>query len=174
MLFMAIPALIIFLIAVTPILGDIYTWTDANGVKHFSNEPPPEMNNVRQQNEIKHDDKQYKQWDEKRSDQLKKALKNKPSQNKKPIRTAEPKPQAHNSIGKVVVYTTPTCGYCKRAKAFFAKHNIAFTEYDITTDAQAKQRYQQLQGNGVPLIYIGENRVAGFNESRLRHLLKIK
>jgi glutaredoxin len=74
----------------------------------------------------------------------------------------------------VVMYATRTCGYCVRARAFFAKHNIAYTEYDVKSDKQARERFKKLNGSGVPLIFVGNNRVPGFNEQLLRRLLGIK
>ena len=46
--------------------------------------------------------------------------------------------------------------------------------YDITTDKQARKRFKKLNGSGVPLIFVGEKRVPGFNEGLLRGLLGIK
>lgn len=44
----AIALLAIFLagLFVTPLHADIYSWTDENGVKHFSNAPPADAQNV--------------------------------------------------------------------------------------------------------------------------------
>lgn len=38
----------------------------------------------------------------------------------------------------VTIYTTPTCGFCKMAKAFFKEHNIAYAEKDVSLDEQAR------------------------------------
>lgn len=167
-------AALFFAILIIPADGDIYTWTDENGVKHFSNEPPPDVDKVEQQAEIKHDAAQYRQWDEERKAQLVKITDNEPSDDGAGPEKAIPRAQKNPTPGEVIIFTTPTCGYCKRAKAFFAKHNIAYTEYDIIADPQAKKRFRELNGNGVPLIYIGKERVVGFNESRLQRLLGIQ
>lgn len=168
-------AALFFVIMTIPVAGDIYTWTDENGVKHFSNEPPPDVDTVEQRAEIKHDAAQYKQWDEERKAQLDKITDNEPSDDSaEREKKANPGAKKIPAPGEVVIFTTPTCGYCKRAKAFFAKHNIAYTEYDIAADPQAKKRFRELNGNGVPLIYIGKERVVGFNQSRLQRLLGIR
>jgi glutaredoxin len=163
-----------FVIMTIPAVGDIYTWSDENGVKHFSNEPPPDIETVEQQAEIKHDAAQYKQWDEERKAQLDKITDNEPSGDSVEREKAPPGAKEIPAPGEVVIFTTPTCGYCKRAKAFFAKHNVAYTEYDIAADPQAKKRFRELKGKGVPLIYIGKERVVGFNQSRLQRLLGIR
>jgi len=67
----------------------------------------------------------------------------------------------------VAVYTTPTCGYCHRAKAYFNEHGIRFTEHDITRSKQARQAFEALNGRGEPLIVIGDQRIAGFNKSAI-------
>ena len=72
----------------------------------------------------------------------------------------------------MVMYATPSCGVCVKAKVFFEKHKIAYKEYDITKDQQARKRFNALNGRGVPLILVGKHRIAGFNERALRNLLR--
>ena len=79
---------------------------------------------------------------------------------------------ASDSYANVVIYTTPRCGYCNLAKSFFRKHNIDYFEYDIATSQEGLQEYNELNGRGVPLIFIGETRMDGFNERYLRNVLK--
>ena len=40
---------------------------------------------------------------------------------------------------KVIMYATDWCGYCKKARRYFRKNGISFTEYDIEKDAAAKK-----------------------------------
>ena len=77
-----------------------------------------------------------------------------------------------DSYVDVVIYTTPQYGYCNLAKSFFRKHNINYFEYDITTSQEGLQEYTELNGRGVPLIFIGETRMDGYNERYLRSVLK--
>ena len=77
-----------------------------------------------------------------------------------------------DSYVNVVIYTTPQCGYCNLAKSFFRKHDINYLEYDITTSQEGLQEYNELNGSGVPLIFIGETRMNGYNERYLRSVLK--
>jgi hypothetical protein len=37
---------LLVILFVPPLHADIYSWTDGNGVKHFSNVPPPDMNST--------------------------------------------------------------------------------------------------------------------------------
>ena len=64
----------------------------------------------------------------------------------------------------VVIYTTQNCGYCKQARSYFKRKNIAFTEYDIEKDMAARKRHQQMGASGVPVIFVGNKRMNGFSE----------
>ena len=162
------------LLTVLPAWGDMYTWVDANGVKHFSNDPPPGVQDVVQQAEVKHSADQYHAWEEQRKSNQERILDESQSNVEPTKKAASSSRRSDKQQGDVVIYTTPKCGYCARAKAFFAKYNVAYTEYDITTDKQANARFKKLNGSGVPLIFVGEKRVPGFNEGMLRRLLGIE
>ena len=48
-------------------------------------------------------------------------------------------------MAKVTIYSTPTCVYCKMAKEFFTKNNVAFEEHDVLGDLAARlKRLQRL------------------------------
>jgi len=79
---------------------------------------------------------------------------------------------ASDSYVNVVIYTTPRCGYCNLAKSFFRKHDIDYLEYDISTSQEGLQEYNELNGRSVPLIFIGDTRMDGYNEQYLRNVLK--
>jgi len=69
---------------------------------------------------------------------------------------------------KVIMYSTSWCGYCKKARAYFKSHDIAFLEYDIEKNTQAKRDYKKLGGSGVPVILLGKKRMNGFSESSFK------
>jgi glutaredoxin 3 len=76
---------------------------------------------------------------------------------------------------KVVIYSTPTCHYCGEAKAFFKEHGISYTEYDVQSDlAKRKEMVQRSGQMGVPVIYIDDKLVMGFDEDKLRKFLGVK
>lgn len=68
---------------------------------------------------------------------------------------------------KVVMYATKTCGYCAKARAYFAEHGTSWEERDIETSAQAAREFKSLGGVGTPLIVIGEEHIAGFQPQRI-------
>ncbi len=65
---------------------------------------------------------------------------------------------------KVVMYSTDWCHYCKKARQYFKKNNIAYTEYDIDKNKKAKRRYKKMGATGVPVILVGKKRMNGFNK----------
>jgi len=72
----------------------------------------------------------------------------------------------------VVMYATTWCGYCAQARSFFAANGIQYEERDIEKSSACHEEHRRLGGQGVPLILVGEEKIGGFNEGRLRSLLK--
>jgi glutaredoxin-like YruB-family protein len=73
---------------------------------------------------------------------------------------------------EVVIYSTPTCHFCVLAKDFFDQNNIEYTNYDVQADPAKGQEMVQRSGQmGVPVIFIGEEMIIGFDEARIRELL---
>lgn len=74
----------------------------------------------------------------------------------------------------ITIYTTPTCGYCKMAKAFFAEHGVTYDEKNVATDEEARTAMIQKSGQlGVPVIDIDGKIVVGFNRDRLSEILQM-
>lgn len=72
----------------------------------------------------------------------------------------------------VVVYSTPTCHFCHMAKDFFEENNVAFTDYDVATDMEKRKELVEKSGQlGVPVIFIGDDMVIGFDEPKIKELL---
>lgn len=63
------------------------------------------------------------------------------------------------------MYATSWCPYCQQARNHFRQQGIAYTEYDIERDADAKRRYQAFGGRGIPVIFVGKRRMNGFSVS---------
>ncbi len=77
-----------------------------------------------------------------------------------------------NMSKSVTIYTTPTCHFCQMTKEFFKANNIAYTEFDVATDQAKRQEMIDRSGQmGVPVIFIGEDMVIGFDRRRLTELL---
>lgn len=73
---------------------------------------------------------------------------------------------------QVIVYSTPTCPYCVRAKAFLKEKNVAFEDVDVAADrARAMEMIQKTGQMGVPVIDIGGEIVIGFQPAAMSELL---
>ncbi len=80
-----------------------------------------------------------------------------------------------HSSKKVSMYSTPTCHYCNLAKDFFDEHHISYTVFDVQSDLQKRQEMIEISGQmGVPVIFVDDVMVRGFDEEQLRQLLAIK
>ncbi|MBI2098746.1 MAG: glutaredoxin family protein [Candidatus Wildermuthbacteria bacterium] len=47
-------------------------------------------------------------------------------------------------MANVIIYTTPTCVYCRAAKEFFTDHKVQYEEKDVARDEQARNRIEAL------------------------------
>lgn len=75
----------------------------------------------------------------------------------------------------VVIYTTPTCIWCKKTKEFFKENKINFKEIDVSSNQKAAKEMIEKSGqSGVPVINVDGKIIIGFNESELKKALKIK
>jgi glutaredoxin-like YruB-family protein len=73
---------------------------------------------------------------------------------------------------EVKIYTTPTCTYCKQAKAYMTRKGINYVEYDVTKDQQALQEMVKISGaRAVPVIVACEQVMVGFDPARLEEML---
>ena len=73
---------------------------------------------------------------------------------------------------KVVIYSTPTCPYCKRAKEYLSRKGISYQEYNVAVDKdKAKEMIQKSGQMGVPVIIVDSEVVVGFNQVQLDKLL---
>lgn len=72
----------------------------------------------------------------------------------------------------LVIYTTPTCGYCVQAKAHMGRRGIPYTERDVTLSESYEREFRQKGGRGVPLIVAGSRTLNGYSPESLEALLK--
>ena len=74
----------------------------------------------------------------------------------------------------VVIYSSPSCVHCNHAKEFFKENGIEFTDHDVTEEPEKRQEMVEKSGQmGVPVIFVGEEMVVGFDKDRLSELLNI-
>lgn len=75
----------------------------------------------------------------------------------------------------VVLFTTPTCSWCRKIKQHFKKHNVRFKEIDVTKDERAARDMVRRTGQqGVPVTLIQNRPIVGFDRKLINSLLNIK
>jgi glutaredoxin 3 len=68
----------------------------------------------------------------------------------------------------VVIYSSPTCGYCHMAKEYFNKLHVPFVEKDITVDEAAYHFVVDNVGQAVtPIITVGKTIIIGFDRPKI-------
>ncbi|WP_372718641.1 glutaredoxin domain-containing protein [Immundisolibacter sp.] len=75
---------------------------------------------------------------------------------------------------KVVMYSTSWCGYCKKARRYFAENGIPYVDYDVETSAKGKRDYRKLGAQGVPVILVGNKRLNGFSQDSFNKIYKLR
>jgi glutaredoxin 3 len=75
----------------------------------------------------------------------------------------------------VIVYSTESCPWCKKAKEFLKANGISFVDKDVGADAGAAEEMVKKSGQrGVPVIDANGTIIIGFDEGKLKEVLKIK
>ena len=128
--------------------AQIYKWTDSQGRVHFSDHPPEQGHAETVKIHI-------------------------PSFGG-PAVVSRISSNPGSSAGhcSVTIYTTQSCPYCMQAKAFLSSKGIGYRERDVGSDDGARQEFARLNGRGVPVILVGDQRMDGFDQGRLTNLLK--
>jgi glutaredoxin len=73
---------------------------------------------------------------------------------------------------EIRMYATDWCGYCRKARAYFARNGIRYTELDVEKSEVARLEYRSMGARGVPVILVGTQRMNGYSEERLAAMLK--
>ena len=83
--------------------------------------------------------------------------------------------EVNSKSHRVLVYTTPTCPWCNKAKSFLRERKIAYKEIDVSRDRKAAEDLVRRSGQmGVPVIEIDNQIVIGFDQRRVEKLLGLK
>lgn len=126
--------------------AEIYRWVDENGRIHLSDTAP--------------------QSDD--AEQLEVEVNTYEPTDYSNIQYYQPEPRA--SRRKVVMYATSWCGFCAKARNYFQKKGIKYTEYDIDKNPQAREKFEGYGKGGVPLILVGSSKMRGFSVARFEKL----
>lgn len=75
---------------------------------------------------------------------------------------------------RVVVFTTPTCSWCRKAKQYLQEKKVKFKEVDVSRDETAARDLVRMTGQmGVPVILVGSRPIVGFDRGQLDRLLNL-
>lgn len=75
---------------------------------------------------------------------------------------------------KVEVYSTATCPYCVRLKQFLNDNNIAFENYDVSSNQEKAEEMIKKTGQmGVPVIDVEGQIIVGFDKEKIKQALGI-
>jgi len=133
-------------------MAEIYKWTDANGKVHFSDKPPANKN--------------VETIDEQR------LASRASSYTQAEIKILPTDSSAYQKNQKLIMYTTSSCGYCAKAREYFAKQRIPFKEKNIETSEKYHRQFKKIGGKGVPVILWGKNKMNGFSIEKFEKIYK--
>ena len=72
----------------------------------------------------------------------------------------------------VTIFTTPTCTYCHQAKEFFKANGVQYIEHNVASDLNARKEMVEKSGQlGVPVIFVDDQVIIGYDKSTLSSLL---
>lgn len=75
-------------------------------------------------------------------------------------------------MANILIYSTPSCVYCKMTKDFLGSHNIPFREVNVAEDDAARDEMIQKSGQlGVPVIDVDGQIFVGFDQKGLTKVL---
>ncbi len=74
----------------------------------------------------------------------------------------------------ITIYSTPTCHFCQMTKDFLKEKGIGYTEFNVASDLEKRQEMIQKSGQmGVPVIFIGNEMIIGFDKERIATYLGV-
>ena len=126
--------------------AEIFKWVDKNGNVHFGDKKPSNQETEELKLKIN----------------IFSGLKNEGA-------SSQPKFKSNKTV---IIYTTSRCKYCRKAKSYFKKNKIAYTEHNIEKNRSAKRKFNSLGGKGVPLILVGKKRMNGFSKQGFERIYK--
>ena len=66
---------------------------------------------------------------------------------------------------RIIIYSSPFCGYCSAAKRLLTSKGAAFTEIDVMFEPERKREMIERSGRQtVPQIFIGDRHIGGYDD----------
>ncbi len=77
------------------------------------------------------------------------------------------------SAPRIVVFSTPSCGWCRKVKSYLREKGFKFRDVDISRDQKAAMDVQRRTGStSVPVVLINNRPIIGFNKAEIDKLLR--
>ena len=68
----------------------------------------------------------------------------------------------------IKVYTTDSCPWCDKAKAYLKSQNLEYTELNVQEDMEAREEMiKKSRQMGVPVLDIDDNIIIGFDKAAI-------
>ncbi len=78
-------------------------------------------------------------------------------------------------MANIKIYSTPTCPWCKKTKAYLTEKGIEFQNIDVSLNPAAQNEMIEKSGQlGVPVIDIDGKIIVGFDKEKIDEILNIK
>jgi len=82
------------------------------------------------------------------------------------------RPRKTKKQPRVLMFSTPSCSFCNKAKRYFRQKGVRFRDVDVSRDQAAARDMQRRSGQmGVPVIDIGGHIIVGFDQPKIDQLL---
>lgn len=72
---------------------------------------------------------------------------------------------------KIKIYSSSTCSNCSAAKEFIKEKGYDYEEKNVLADKEAKKELLSMGYMGVPVIFVDDQVVVGFNKNKLDEML---
>ncbi len=74
----------------------------------------------------------------------------------------------------IVVFSTPTCAWCRKVKDYLKQKGLKFKEIDVSKDAVALRDMIRKTGQqGVPQLWVNNIPVVGFDREKIDRLVNL-
>jgi glutaredoxin-like YruB-family protein len=76
---------------------------------------------------------------------------------------------------RVIVFSSPTCAWCTRAKTYLSGRGVPFRDVDVSRDPAAARDLVRRTGQmGVPVIEIDGRSIVGFDQALIDSALGLR
>jgi len=70
----------------------------------------------------------------------------------------------------IKIFTSPSCATCRALKEYFNANNVSFTEIDVTSNTEERNKLEVLT---LPQVQVeGKEIIFGFNKLKIDELIK--